>query len=858
MVSIEDIKRRLWDGANELRGSMDASRYKDYMLGLMFYKFLSDKTLNIFSIANGSKDVTERELVEEYKKAKETYGKEIEDMIRDTLGYYVAPEYLYQSWLIDIDEGNFELQKVTDALNHFERTIAVSDESTEFKGLFANSNMDLTDTALGSNLNDRSKNIKALILLFADLDMIALQKNDILGDAYEYLIGQFAMESGKKAGEFYTPRQVSEILAQTVVQTSDISSIYDPCVGSGSLLLTVGKHLSEDRKRDLEYYGQEKNTATYNLTRMNLLLHDVKPDKMTIKNGDTLAEDWPEDPQNPNEGVQFDAVVMNPPYSLSKWNKAGLKVSDPRFEFVGCLPPDSKGDYAFLLHGLYHLETEGTMSIVLPHGVLFRGGTEGEIRKKLLDKNRIDTIIGLPNNLFTNTGIPVVVMVLKKNRKNDDPVLIIDASSSFIKVGKQNVLQEKDIARIIHTYRDRKVISGYSFAARREDIIRNDYNLNIPRYVERIDHEIAHDVDAHLLGGIPEENVKALKAINTLSGDVIKSHLKYIRDGYVEIDSDITILEEEILSCEDLVSIIAEAKQKAGLFSDKYMKAIKDLSDINDINAVKDKMHAEILSMLHDYEFIDEYDGYQRVADIWNGSLTHDSEMIADGGFYRVGRMREPHMVTKGSGKNKREEQDGWKGVIVPNEIIKKCLYKDAVNLINKDKNRLQETEEELVQLAESAMEEDTLENEALFETLKKNADGDAQAIFESKAVKSELKQSDKHTQRFELLKKVESLISEKTTLAKTIKDAEISLAKEIEDRIEKLTDAEIDELMYVKWFGTFVEDIAELATHKLKDEIETLKMLHHRYDQTMDSIDEEIKELMNTFSLLQQDLVVM
>lgn len=858
MVSIEDIKRRLWDGANELRGSMDASRYKDYMLGLMFYKFLSDKTLNIFSIANGSKDITERELVEEYKKAEKTYGKKIEDMIQGTLGYYVAPEYLYQSWLIDIDQGNFELQKVTDSLNHFERTIAVSDESTEFKGLFANSNMDLTDTALGSNLNDRSKNIKALILLFADLDMIALQKNDILGDAYEYLIGQFAMESGKKAGEFYTPRQVSEILAQTVVQTSDISSIYDPCVGSGSLLLTVGKHLSAEKQRDLEYYGQEKNTATYNLTRMNLLLHGVKPDKMTIKNGDTLAEDWPEDPQNPDEGVQFDAVVMNPPYSLSKWNKAGLKVSDPRFESVGCLPPDSKGDYAFLLHGLYHLETEGTMSIVLPHGVLFRGGTEGEIRKKLLDKNHIDTIIGLPNNLFTNTNIPVVVMVLKKNRKNDDPVLIIDASSSFIKVGKQNVLQEKDIARIIHTYRDRKVISGYSFAASRENIICNDYNLNIPRYVERIDHEFAHDVDAHLFGGIPEENIKMLKAINTLSGDVFKNHIKYIRDGYVEIDSDITILEEEILSSEKLVSIIAETKQKAGVFTEKYMDAIRDLSSINNISAVKDKMHEEILSMLHDYEFIDEYDGYQRVADIWNRSLTHDSEMIADGGFYNVGRMREPHMVTKGSGKNKREEQDGWKGVIVPNEIIKKCLYKDAVDLINKDKNRLQVTEDELIQLAESAMEEDTLENEALFETLKKNAAGDAQAIFESKAVKSELKLCDKHTQRYELLKKAGSLISEKTTLAQKIKDAEISLKKEIEDRIEKLTDAEIDELMYVKWFGNFVGDIAELATYKLKDEIETLKMLHNRYGQTMDSIDEEIKELMNTFSLLQQDLVVM
>ena len=248
MISIEDIKRRLWDGANELRGSMDASRYKDYMLGLMFYKFLSDKTLEIFAITSGLKEMPEKELVEEYKRAKEMYGHNIEEMIQSTLGYYVAPEYLYQSWLIDIDKGQFELQKVTDALNHFERTIAITEGSDEFKGLFANSNMDLTDTALGSSLNDRSNNIKALILLFADLDMVALQKNDVLGDAYEYLIGQFAMESGKKAGEFYTPRQVSEILAQTVVQSSDISSIYDPCVGSGSFLLTERKHLSVDKQ----------------------------------------------------------------------------------------------------------------------------------------------------------------------------------------------------------------------------------------------------------------------------------------------------------------------------------------------------------------------------------------------------------------------------------------------------------------------------------------------------------------------------------------------------------------------------------------------------------------------------------
>ena len=398
MITSEEIKRRLWEGANELRGSMDASRYKDYMLGLMFYKFLSDKTLETFKSTAGLGQLSEAELVEEYTNAREEYGAELDKMIQNVLGYYVLPEYLYQTWLKGINSGDFEVQKVTDSLNNFERTIAVTGDSADFKGLFSSSTLDLTDTALGSDLNERSKNIRALIQLFADLNMVALQKGDVLGDAYEYLIGQFAMESGKKAGEFYTPHQVSEVMAQIAATTSTVQSIYDPTVGSGSLLLTVKKHLSADVQKDLTYYGQEKNTATYNLTRMNLLLHGVRPEKMTIKNGDTLSQDWPEDPERPNEGVQFDAVVMNPPYSAKNWNRSELKVSDPRFADFGTLPPDSKGDFAFLLHGLFHLGINGTMAIVLPHGVLFRGSAEGEIRKRLLEKGLIDTIIGLPSN----------------------------------------------------------------------------------------------------------------------------------------------------------------------------------------------------------------------------------------------------------------------------------------------------------------------------------------------------------------------------------------------------------------------------------------------------------------------------
>src|SRR5690625_1755153 len=366
VITSDDIKRRLWEGANNLRGSMDASRYKDYMLGLMFYKFLSDQTLETFKETSGVNETDENKLVEAYTEAQEQYGDQLSDMIRDVLGYYVLPDYLYQTWLSDINNGEFEVQKVIDSLNNFERTIAVTGESDDFRGLFSSSTLDLTNTALGSNLNARSNNIKNLILLFADLDMVALQKGDVLGDAYEYLIGQFAMESGKKAGEFYTPRQVSEVMAQIVAKTTKIKSIYDPTVGSGSLLLTVGSYLTEDDRKNMHYYGQEKNTATYNLTRMNLLLHGVSPSRMTIRNGDTLAEDWPEDPSRPNEGVLFDGVVMNPPYSLKNWNEHGLKVTDPRFEIAGVLPPNSKGDYAFLLHGLFHLSQEGTMAIVLP------------------------------------------------------------------------------------------------------------------------------------------------------------------------------------------------------------------------------------------------------------------------------------------------------------------------------------------------------------------------------------------------------------------------------------------------------------------------------------------------------------
>ncbi|MBC1415941.1 type I restriction-modification system subunit M [Listeria innocua] len=857
MITSEEIKRRLWDGANELRGSMDASRYKDYMLGLMFYKFLSDKTLEKYKSMADKGQLSEAELVKEYAKDRAYHGENLDKMIQSVLGYFVLPEHLYQTWLKDIAIGEFEVQKVIDSLNNFERTIAVSGDSDDFQGLFSSSTIDLTDTALGSNLNERSKNIKALIELFQDLNMVALQKSDVLGDAYEYLIGQFAMESGKKAGEFYTPRQVSEVMAQIAAKTSNITSIYDPTVGSGSLLLTVKKHLKEDVQKDLNYYGQEKNTATYNLTRMNLLLHGVRPEKMTVKNGDTLSEDWPEDPSRPAEGVLFDAVVMNPPYSLANWNKSNLKVSDPRFEIAGVLPPDSKGDFAFLLHGLYHLGQTGTMAIVLPHGVLFRGGTEGEIRKRLLNKNYIDTIIGLPGNLFTNTGIPVCVLILKKNRAISDPVLVIDASRNFIKVGKQNELQEKDIARIVDTYVERAEKAGYSHLASREEIIENDYNMNIPRYVESIDEEIPHDVDAHLYGGIPQANIDELKTLQTTVKNVLDNALKPIRDGYVQLEKPMDELTNEVLTDKNITTKSDIIREKSEAFIELYWKKLHEINNIVDVNLLMEEMLVNIKELLSSFDGIDVYDGYQIIAEVWKKCLTHDAELIAGGGFYTIGRTREPNMVTKGSGNKKREEQDGWVGAIVPNELIARRLYSEELQIIEEKKARLTAVEAELSELVEAAKMEDSEENIALFESLKKNAEGEPQNSFESKTVKAELKKITKESPSYELLKKADGLIAEKSSLGKEIKAKENELKEAVYERILVLTDEEIDELVFEKWFGTLVDDLVKLIELPLKKELNIIKQLHERYAETLDDIDEESKKLENELEKLMSELVV-
>lgn len=854
MITSDEIKKRLWDGANELRGSMNASQYMDYMLGLMFYKFLSDKTLEQVRMTEQLYELTEEELVNHYKNVYDEYQKQYIDLIRQQLGYYISPEYLYQRWIQDINEGRFELETIRASLDAFEKTIAGGQNPDDFENLF--SSLDLTNQALGKDLNERSKNIKELISLFADLNMVALQKNDVLGDAYEYLIGQFAMEAGKKAGEFYTPRQISEVMAQIVTLSGDVTSVYDPTVGSGSLLLTVKQHLSSQEQKDLNYYGQEKNTATYNLTRMNLLLHGVRPEKMTIRNADTLAQDWPEDPKRPNEAVQFDAIVMNPPYSLKKWNSDGLTISDPRFSFVGMMPPDKTGDYAFLLHGLYHLGQQGTMAIVLPHGVLFRSGAEGAIRQRLIDKNYIDAVIGLPSKLFANTGIAVCIVVLKKNRSIGDSILVIDASKHFTKGKDHNILQDKDIARIVDTYSQRIENTGYSHLVSLDELKKNDYNLNIPRYVEQIETEIPHHVDAHLYGGIPKEDFNKLPILTTVTKDVLSMHLQEIRNGYYDI-KNMDTLRVDILDSASVEEVNGKLNKQIEVYVEKYWENLKSVNEQTGLAGLKSAMLADAKRLFMDIKWVDSYEAYQVVAELWNTIFNHDLEIIAASGFYESARMTEPNMVLKGQGKNKRMVQEGVRGSIIPNDLIEEILFSEKKKELEVIQVELENVSDELSELVEAAKVEESDEYYALNDLIKRNDEGETTETFDTKLVKKELKNLGPTDDAYQLVKQTNDLLEKTKKLKKISKNNREALNDEICARFGTLTHDEIDQLLRIKWFGSFVAVMTDILRAPILKEIDTLLMLKTRYSDTVQSLDAAIDDLEKSIEDMMKELVL-
>ena len=473
-----ELEKRLWAIANELRGNMGADEFRNYILGLIFFKFLSEKIEK-----TGNDVLSEDDMKFEDIDGRDEYIEAVREYCVNSIGYFIEPKYLFRVLAGRTKNGEFIIEDLGLALKYIEDSTNGQDSSDDFSGLFGD--VDLTSLKLGKTVEDKNKMISEVIKHLNDINFnFEDTEMDVLGNAYEYLIGQFASNAGKKAGEFYTPAQASKLLAMITTTGKDkIKSAYDPTCGSGSLLLKVAKYTNV-----ASFYGQELNTTTYNLARMNMILHGVKFNDFEIKQGNTL-----EDPQHLDK--RFDIVVANPPFS-QKWSADDSFLSDERFASYGKLAPSSKADFAFIQHMIYQLDNDGTMAVIVPHGVLFRGASEGVIRKYLLkEKNYIDAIIGLPANIFYGTSIPTCVIVVKKNRKPEDDILFIDASNDFEKAKNQNYLRDEDVQKIVDTYRERKDIEKYSKKVSMQEIEENDYNLNIPRYVDTFEEEEEIDLD---------------------------------------------------------------------------------------------------------------------------------------------------------------------------------------------------------------------------------------------------------------------------------------------------------------------------------------------------------------------------
>lgn len=477
------LEAQLWAIANTLRGKMDADEFRDYILGFIFYKYLSEK-MCLFADKELKADGITFLSIDENSKD----GKEILDAVKDasiqSLGYFLKPSELFGEIAkrgngADEEGGSkFILDDLTRILNNIENSTMGTESEDDFDKLFED--LDLNSTKLGRTTEARN-DVIAKVLAHLDKIDFELEKadSDVLGDAYEYLIGQFASGAGKKAGEFYTPQEVSKVLAKIVTTgKTKLQSVYDPTCGSGSLLLRVAREVKDVG----DFYGQELNRTTYNLCRMNMILHGVHYRRFDIKQEDTL-----ERPQHGDN--RFEAIVANPPFS-AQWSANPLHMSDDRFSQYGKLAPSSKADFAFIQHMIHHLADHGQMAVVMPHGVLFRGGAEGHIRRYLIeDRNYLDAVIGLPANIFYGTSIPTCILVFKKCRENPDNVLFIDASQHFEKIKTQNQLRPQDIEKIVTTYRERVAEDKYSYLAPLTEITENDYNLNIPRYVDTFEAE---------------------------------------------------------------------------------------------------------------------------------------------------------------------------------------------------------------------------------------------------------------------------------------------------------------------------------------------------------------------------------
>ena len=833
----QQLAAKIWESANQMRSKIEANEYKDYILGFIFYKYLSDQQVE-FVTKEGMTPDEIRALTEE--------DADIVKYIQDNLGYFIAYDNLFSTWVdpkSDFDESN-----VRDALSAFSRLISPTYKKL-FEGIFTTLETGLSK--LGESAGKRTKAISDLLHLIKSIPMNSKQGYDVLGYIYEYLIEKFAANAGKKAGEFYTPHEVSVLMSHIVaheLKNKDTIEIYDPTSGSGSLLINIGEAVEKyaKNKDSITYYAQELKANTYNLTRMNLIMRGIKASNIKTRNGDTLEDDWPyfdeNDPQGTYDALYVDAVVSNPPYS-QQWDPS-YKDSDPRYSRFG-LAPKTKADFAFLLHDLYHLKPDGIMTIVLPHGVLFRGGEEGEIRKQLIEQNHIDAIIGLPSNIFFGTGIPTVILVLKQKRQNTD-VLVVDASKHFIKEGKNNKLQASDIKRIVDVVINRESIDKFSQVVSKETLRSNGYNLNIPRYVDSSAAAESWDLHATMLGGIPNSEIDELNSY-WLAFPQLRSALFAAKSSaYSELAIAKDAVNTSISSHPQVVEFIATYKQAfTGFDDDLNTKLIKGWQGVNR-NQQEASLSADLFNRLSPITLIDKYQAYQLLNNQWQ-IISADLEMMQTEGFDATKQVDANIVIKKKDGKD-TEVQDGWKGHILPFALVQKVLLSDDLAALAKQENRLAEIASTLEEILDSLSEEDKEQD-----TVKESKDAFANAEV-AKAAKVFLKEQKDSKVKFAedsldpdvsykaKIIRANKLIDEEKALKKAVKEAATQLHLKTKSTIEGLGDEQVNNLLHLKWIAPLSSELAARPNSVITELTSKVQALTDKYAVTYSQVANEIK----------------
>lgn len=838
----QQLANKIWASANKMRSKIEANEYKDYILGFIFYKFLSDEEL-VFLKNNG----IEREELKEVTEDRV----EVVRWVQNNLGYFISYDNLFSTW--QSIGKDFTIANVRDALSAFDRKISPNHKKL-FNGIFETLQTGLSK--LGTTAGEQSAAVRDLVSLIKEIPTDGRQDYDVLGFVYEYLISNFAANAGKKAGEFYTPHEVSVMMSDIIayhLRSQDEIRIYDPTSGSGSLLINIGKSVARhiNNKDNIKYYAQELKQNTFNLTRMNLIMRGIKPSNIEARNGDTLKEDWPyfdeTDPQSTYEPLYVDAVVSNPPYS-QEWDPTDQE-NDPRYAAFG-VAPKKCADFAFLLHDLYHVKPHGIMTIVLPHGVLYRGGSEYQIRRNLIEYNHIDAVIGLPEKVFFGTGISTIVMVLKRpDTRPDTRVLFVDASHGFAKEGKNNKLRACDIKKIVDAVTRREETPDYARLVKREDIRENDYNLNISRYVDGSPKPDKFDIYATMFGGIPQHELAELaqfwKNFPTLRDALFTvnaegySHLRvdnvrqtiaqnaevgrYVEDFRQKFDVKNNI----IASVDNLQysAMAAEACPQYNMRTDfkDFLEEvlIRPMLTLN-ISRTEEAISAELFNRLSDVPLVDQYQAYQFFIDDWTRVAT-DLEILQTEGMNAV-RVVDPNMVMK----NNREVQDGWVGRVLPFSLVQQKLLAYQVAEIDEIENRLTEITEEYDQVLDTLSAED---KELSFVSEDGTKWVSAEVTKQAKPLMAEQKELPFDADSIEAkLIRISKLINEEKSKKKVLKQKQSQLTKDTIDTIHNITDEQATDLLRSKWIAPLVASLERMPDEVIANLTKAVICLSEKY----------------------------